>query len=80
MKIPRCHFCGRLAPEFQYKNIAVCDRCLAGDQQVWCLYEIVAGEFILTPQDNPADLSDWTLVETGTFNDLWKKVLGMQNE
>lgn len=66
--LPRCHFCGRIATEHFYEAIAICGQCMvekAGNE--WNLYQTPWGEYYTTPKHNPYDLSDWTLIASGTY-------------
>lgn len=67
--VPICHFCGRLAPEFWYEGIAVCESCMetmsAG--RVWHLIW-VAGDYFVTSSDTYADFE---VLAEGTFKEMW---------
>ena len=70
--VPTCHYCGRLAPEFFFESIHVCEKCLGESSAMWCLYQMPSGEYSVTPKRNPQDLSDWKYINEGTFIEMWE--------
>lgn len=79
IEIPRCHYCRRLAPEFQYDIISVCIQCTEelSRGRTWGLYRAPWGDIIVAVTKDPDELADWELLDTGDVTTLWNKSLDM---
>lgn len=70
-EFPHCHYCGRLAFEFYFTDISICDNCmqnLSGDR-IWRLVRDYLGQIWVTTADNNVDFE---VIDQGTFKDMWR--------
>lgn len=74
--IPTCHYCERIAPEFWYEGIAICENCMENMSagKVWHLVRTMAGDHSVTSSDT---YMDFEVLAEGTFKEMWKMSLDM---
>ena len=52
LKVPRCHYCERIAPTYQYKSIAVCSNCMNAWGQ-WIVFRDTLGGIFCACENTP---------------------------
>lgn len=74
--VPTCHYCGRLAFEFSFDEIAVCKNCIETMSvgHIWRLVRIDNGDCLVTCSDI---YKDFEVIAEGTFKEMWQLSLDM---